>query len=117
MEVVTLKNRGDRRTTGPPNVLGPVYKKRGLPLCEGYPCKRVKVSSGLQANFTGSVTLSPGPTLPALLTCFVMCDILCNGLKFEIILIFFLENTLNSQKKKGKYYRRRQKITFFPPDV
>ena len=114
MEVVTLKNRGDRRTTGPLNVLGPVYKKRGLLLCEGYPCKRVKVSSGLQANFTGSVTLSPGPTLPALLTCFVMCDILCNGLKFEIILIFFMENTLNSQKKKGKYYRRRQKITFFP---
>ena len=36
MEVVTLKNRGDRRTTGPLNVLGPVYKKRGLPLCEGY---------------------------------------------------------------------------------
>ena len=35
MEVVTLKNRGDRRTTGPLNVLGPVYKKRGLPLCEG----------------------------------------------------------------------------------
>ena len=28
--------------------------------------------------------------------------------------MFFMENTLNSQKKKGKYYRRRQKITFFP---
>ena len=25
-----------------------------------------------------------------------------------------MENTLNSQKKKGKYYRRRQKIIFFP---
>ena len=29
------------------------------------------VSSGLQANFTDMVTLSPGSTLPALLTCFV----------------------------------------------
>ena len=114
MEVVTLKNRGDRRTTGPLNVLGPVHKERGLPLWEGYPCKWVKVSSGLQANFTGRVTLSPGSTLPALLTCFVMSDIPCNGLKFEIILMFFMENTLNSQEKKGKYYRHRQKITFFP---
>ena len=99
--------------TGPLNVLGPVYKERGLPLCKGSPWKRVKVSSGLQANFTGRATLAPEPTLPALLTCFVMCDILCNGLKFEIMLMFFMENTLNSQKKKGKYYRRRQKITFF----
>lgn len=33
VEVVLLKNRGDRRTTGPLNVLGPVYKERGLPLC------------------------------------------------------------------------------------
>ena len=41
-------------------VLGPVYKERGLPLCWGYPNKRVKVSSGLQANFTGRVTLSTG---------------------------------------------------------
>ena len=40
--------------------------------------KRVKVSSGLQANFTGVVTLSTGSTLQALLTCFVMRDILCN---------------------------------------
>ena len=47
--------------------------------------KRVKVSSGLQANFTGRVTLSPGSTLPALLTCFVMRDSLCNGPRFEII--------------------------------
>ena len=45
---------------------------------EGYPSKRVKVSSGLQANFTGRVTLSPGSTLPALLTCFVMHVILFN---------------------------------------
>ena len=85
--------------------LGPVYKERGLPFCRGYPCKRVKVSSGLQAtsspgrfslalevlrppmpgksalagdevglqaNFTGRVTLSPGSTLQALLTCYVM---------------------------------------------
>ena len=43
-----------------------------LPLYYGYPSKRVKISSGVQANFTGRVTLSPGSTLPALLTCFVM---------------------------------------------
>ena len=55
---------------------------------EGYPSKRVKVSSGLQENFTRWVTLSPGSTLPALLTCFVMRDILYNGPKFEIILKF-----------------------------
>ena len=36
--------------------------------------------SGLQANFTGKATLSPGLTLPALLMCFVKRDILytCN---------------------------------------
>ena len=54
---------------------------------------QVKVSSGLQANFTGRVTLSLGSTLPALLTCFVMRDILRNGPKFEIILKFSMENT------------------------
>ena len=78
--------------------------------------KQVKVSSRLQANFTGRVTLSPWSTLPALLTCFVMRDILCYGLKFEIILKFSMENTLNS-RKKGKYYHRRQKITFYSSDV
>ena len=51
----------------------------------GYPSKRVKVSSGLQANFTGRVTLSGGSTLPALLTCFVIRDILCTRPKVEII--------------------------------
>ena len=35
-------------------------------LVQGYSGKRVKVSFGLQANFTGRVTLSPGSTLPAL---------------------------------------------------
>ena len=34
--------------------LGPIYKERGLSFWRGYPSKRVKVSSGLQA------TLSPG---------------------------------------------------------
>ena len=48
-----------------------------------YPSQRVNVSSGLQANFTGRVTLSPGSTLPALLTCFVMRDILCNVHHFK----------------------------------
>ena len=62
------------------------------------------------------VTLSPGSTLPALLTCFVMRDILCNGPRFEIILKFSMENTLNSGKKR-EYYHRRQKITFYFSDV
>ena len=49
----------------------------------GYPSKRIKDSSDLQANFTGRVTLSPVSTLPALLTCFVIFVILYNvqGLK------------------------------------
>ena len=66
----------------------------GLPQQEGW------VSSGLQANFTGGVILSSGSTLPALLTCFDMRDIFCNGQKFEITLKFSVENTLNSQKRK-----------------
>ena len=41
-----------------------------------------------------------------------MRDILCNGPRFEIIVQFSMENTLNS-RKKGKYYHRRQKITFY----
>ena len=68
-------------------VYGPVYKQRG-------------VSSGLQANFTGRVTLSPGSTLPALLTCFVMRDSLCNGPRFEIISKFSTENSLNSSARE-----------------
>ena len=71
------------------NCEGPVYKERGLP------CARVTLASGsgVQAIFTGRVTLSPGSTLPALLACFVMHDILCNGPKFEIILKFSVQNT------------------------
>ena len=52
----------------------------------GLPSQAVKVSPGLQADFTGRVTLSPGSTLQALLTRFVMGDILCNGPKFALIL-------------------------------
>ena len=71
----------------------------------------VTLASGLKLAlvykqiFTGRATLSPGSTLPALLTCFVMYmrDILCNGPKFEIILKFSMENTLNS-RKKGKIF-------------
>ena len=55
--------------------------------------------------FTGRVTLSPGSTLPVLLTRFVMRDILCDGPKF-----FSMENTLNSRKKG------RQNITFYFSD-
>ena len=81
---------------------------------ESYPSKRVKVSSGLylQANVTGRVTLSLGSTLQALLTCFVMRDILCNGPKFEITLKFSMKNTLNSRKKEKNYYCG-QNITFY----
>ena len=80
-----------------------LFTRRG-----GCPCARVtparklgvKVSSGLQANCTGRVILSPGSTLAAFLTCFIMRDILCNGPRFEIILKFSMENTLNSRKKR-----------------
>ena len=44
-----------------------------------------------------------------------MHDILCNGPRFEIILKFSKENTLNS-RKKGKY-NHRQKIIFYFSDV
>ena len=59
--------------------------------------ERVSLTSGLKFAlsykkiFIGRVTLSPGSTLPALLTCFVMRDILCNGPKFEILLKFSME--------------------------
>ena len=42
-----------------------------------------------------------------------MRDIFCNGPKFEIVLKFSTENTLNSRKKKGIYKHWRQKITFY----
>ena len=62
------------------------FPREGYPCATGYPNKQVKVSSGFEANFTCRVTLSPGSMLPALLTCFIMRDILCNGPKFGIIL-------------------------------
>ena len=75
--------------------------------------KQVKVSSRLQANFIGRVTLSPWSTLPALLTCFVMRDILCYGLKFEIILKFSMENTLNSRKRENIIIVDRKQLSIF----
>ena len=42
--------------------------------------------------------------------------ILCNGTKFEIMLKFSMENTLNS-RRKGKYYHCRQKITSYYSDI
>ena len=54
---------------------------------EGYPCARVTLASGLKLALAYKQisqvelpyhSLSPGSTLPALLTCFVMRDILCN---------------------------------------
>ena len=74
--------------------LRPVYKERGLPLCSGYPNKCGVSKPGLKANFTGRVTLLPRSTLPALLTCFVMRDILCNGPRFEIRLKVLCEKYL-----------------------
>ena len=64
---------------------------------EGYPCDSVlTLASGFKlALFYKQISqVSPGSTLPALLTCFVMRHILCNGPRFEIILKFFMENTL-----------------------
>ena len=52
-------------------------------------------------NFTSRVTLSPWSNLQALLTCYVMRDIFCNGSKFEIMLKLSMENTSNS-RRKGK---------------
>ena len=44
--------------------------------------------------------------------------ILCNGPKFEIILKFeFSVKTRSIHKKRGKYYRRRQKITCYFSDA
>ena len=50
----------------------------------------------------------PPVNLQALLMCFVMHDILCNGPKFEVLYGKHIKFT----KKKGKYYCRRQNITF-----
>ena len=91
-----------------------LFTRRG-----GCPCARVtparklgvKVSSGLQANCTGRVILSPGSTLAAFLTRFIMRDILCNGPRFEIILKFSMENTLIHEKNR-KFYQCIQKIIF-----
>ena len=66
------------------------------------------------------VTLSPGSTLSALPTCFVMREILCNGRKFEIISEVLYRKHVEftkKKKKKGKYYHRRQNITFYFSDV
>ena len=66
---------------------------------EGYPCARVTLASGLKLALVYKQI-----SQVALLTCFAMRDILYNGPKFEIILKFSMENTLNS-RKKGKYYQ------------
>ena len=71
---------------------------------EGYTFAKVTLASGFKLALIykqiSQVGL-PGSTLQALLTCFVMRVILCNGPKFETILKFSMENTLNS-RKKGK---------------
>ena len=64
---------------------------------EGYRCVRVTLASGLKLVLVNKeITLSPRSTLPALVTCFIMHDILCNGTRFEVILQFSMESTLNS---------------------
>ena len=99
--------------------LGPVYKERGLPLCQLWATLASRLK--LQLWFTSKFHRQGYPITQVnfattLLTCFVMRDILCNGPKFEIIWKFSTENTLNS-RKKGKCYHRRQKITFYFSDV
>ena len=54
---------------------------------EGYPCAR-------------RVTLPHGPTLPALLTCFVMCVVLCNDPRFKKILKLFRKTRKIHEKGK-----------------
>ena len=62
---------------------------------EGYPFARVTLASGLK------LALVYKQISQELLTCFVMCNIHCNGPKFEIILKFSMENTLNSGKREN----------------
>ena len=83
-------------------------------MCQGYPSKRVEVSSRLQANFTGNVTLSLGSTLPVLLLRFFMRDVLCNvpDLKY----MFSMENTLNS-RINGKILSSYTENTLYCSDV
>ena len=79
----------------------------------------------MEQNFNPGLALiglsGTGPrvkiALQALLTCFVLRDILCKGPKFEIILKFSMENTLNSGKKKENTVLSRQNITFYFSDV
>ena len=77
----------------------------------------------MEQNFNPGLALigfqepGPGSTLQALMACFVMRDILCKGPKFEIILKFSMENTLNSGKKKENTVLSRQNITFYFSDV
>ena len=61
-----------------------------------YPFGRVTLVSGLklalvykQISQVGLLTYHLCSTLPALLTCFVMRDILCNGRRFEILMLKF----------------------------
>ena len=94
-----------------------------------YPCarvtlatKRVQVSSGFQANFTGRVTLSARSTLPALLTCFVMRDIVWQKTldkkldTWQKNLTFSMENTLNS-RQNGKILSSYTENTLYRSDV
>ena len=88
-----------------------------------YPCarvtlatKRVQVSSGFQANFTGRVTLSARSTLPALLTRFVTRDIVWQKTLDKKLDTFSLENTLNS-RQNGKILSSYTENTLYRSDV
>ena len=65
---------------------------------EGYPCATDTLASGLKlALVYKQVTLAiTRVNFTSFATCFVMRYILCNGQRFEIILQFSMENTLNS---------------------
>ena len=55
---------------------------------EGYPCGRVTLTGGLKLAVVYKQISHAG--LPSLLTCLVTRNILCNGGRFEIILMFSL---------------------------
>ena len=77
-------------------VKGLFTRKAGYPFARVTLASRLKLAPVYKYISQVGVTLSPGSTLQALLTCFVMRNILCNGPKFEIIFKFSMENTLNS---------------------
>ena len=78
---------------------------------EGYPCARVNLASRLKlALVYKQVTLSPGSTLPALLTCLVMRDILCKGLFTRRESYPRAKVTLASELKMVRVYKQISQV-------